>query len=136
MAHPPASSLPKLSIGLPVYSGEGALAEALGHVLAQSFGNFEIIISGNASTDSTSPFSREYANRDARIHDFPSDKNLGAIANFNWTFELSRAPLVKWAAHEDSTVVLARSGTTFLGEYGQAFPIDSDIETCLTSKGC
>ncbi len=42
---------PKVSIGLPVYNGENFLAEAIESILKQTFTDFELIISDNASTD-------------------------------------------------------------------------------------
>jgi glycosyltransferase involved in cell wall biosynthesis len=151
MAHPPVDPKPRLSIGLPVYNGEKFLPQALDCLLAQSFGNFEIIISDNASTDLTGQICREYAGRDNRIRYFRSDTNLGAIANFNRTFELSAAPLFKWAAHddlhhgtylercvrlldEDPAAVLAHSATAFIDDDGQAFPLDSDTEAYVDPK--
>src|SRR5262249_46193472 len=127
MACPFAPPLPKLSIGLPVYNGERFLPKSLDHLLGQTFSDFEIVVNDNASTDRTSQICREYALRDPRIRYFRNDQNMGAIANFNRTFELSAAaPLFKWAAHDDlhhttylencirlldddSTVVLAHS---------------------------
>jgi len=44
---------PPLSIGLPVYNGEKFLPQALECLLAQTFGDFEILIGDNASTDRT-----------------------------------------------------------------------------------
>lgn len=151
MANPSGSLGPKLSIGLPVYNAERFLPLALDHFLAQTFENFEIIISDNASTDCTSQICREYVNRDARIRYFRNQTNLGAIANFNRTFELSAAPLFKWAAHddlhrgsylescvrlldEDPLVILAHSGTAFIGDDGQAFPLEVDTDTYVDPK--
>ena len=45
--------IPLVSIGLPVYNGERYLAEAIESLLAQDYKNIEIIISDNASTDTT-----------------------------------------------------------------------------------
>jgi glycosyltransferase involved in cell wall biosynthesis len=149
--HRPVSLAPKLSIGLPVYNAEEFLPQALDCLLAQTFRNFEILISDNASTDRTTQICREYVSRDNRIRYFRSDTNLGAIANFNRTFELSAAPLFKWAAHddlhrsnylescvrlldEDPAVVLAHSGTAFIRDDGQAFPIDSDSGAYVDPK--
>ena len=42
--------MPRISIGLPVYNGERYLKEAIDSVLAQTFRDFELIISDNAST--------------------------------------------------------------------------------------
>jgi hypothetical protein len=47
------SVVPRLSIGLPVYNGERYLNESLDSLLGQSYENFELIISDNASTDGT-----------------------------------------------------------------------------------
>ena len=44
---------PLLSIGMPVYNGERYVEESIESILEQSFTDFELIISDNASTDST-----------------------------------------------------------------------------------
>ncbi|WP_353813055.1 MULTISPECIES: glycosyltransferase [unclassified Moorena] len=55
---------PRLSIGLPVYNGEEFLREALDSILAQTFEDFELIISDNCSTDATEEICREYQAKD------------------------------------------------------------------------
>ena len=52
------STSPRLTIGLPVYNGEKYVAESLEALLGQSFTDFELIISDNASTDSTGDICR------------------------------------------------------------------------------
>lgn len=150
MSHSPAGC-PKLSIGLPVYNGEAFVPQAIDHLLAQSFCDFEIIISDNASTDRTSQICLQYANRDRRIRYVRNEMNVGAIANFNRTFELSRAPLFKWAAHDDlhrptylencvglleqdAATVLAHSATAFIDDAGREFPYDSETETYVDPR--
>lgn len=151
MPHSPNGHMMKLSIGLPVYNGEKLLPQALDHLLAQTFRDFEIIISDNASTDRTAEICRAYADRDTRIRYVRSQINLGAIANFNRTFELSTAPLFKWAAHDDlhdstyleecirildtdPTVILAHSATAFIGDDGEVFAFDANTETYIDPK--
>ena len=51
-ANPTHDGVP-LSIALPVYNGENYLDDAIRSILGQSFGAFELIICGNASTDGT-----------------------------------------------------------------------------------
>ena len=45
--------VPKVSIGMPIYNGEKFIRKALDSLLAQTFTDFELIISDNASTDRT-----------------------------------------------------------------------------------
>ena len=47
------STVPKLSVGLPVYNGSAYVAESIEALLGQTFEDFELIISDNASTDDT-----------------------------------------------------------------------------------
>jgi glycosyltransferase involved in cell wall biosynthesis len=92
---------PRLSIGLPVYNGETFLRAALDSLLAQSFGDFEIIISDNASTDKTAEICQEYVAKDQRIQYSHLNQNIGAAPNFNYVFNLARGEFFKWAAHDD-----------------------------------
>jgi glycosyltransferase involved in cell wall biosynthesis len=90
-----------VSIGLPVFNGEEFLSYAIGSILAQTYTDFELIISDNASTDGTEAICREYAASDRRIRYYRNDRNLGAAVNFNRTFELASGEYFKWAAHDD-----------------------------------
>jgi polysaccharide pyruvyl transferase WcaK-like protein/glycosyltransferase involved in cell wall biosynthesis len=92
---------PTLSIGLPVYNGERYLAEALDALLAQTYTDFELIISDNASTDRTAEICRDYAARDDRIRYLRQPVNIGAQPNHNATLDLARGRYFKWASHDD-----------------------------------
>ncbi len=92
---------PRVSIGLPVYNGERYLAEALDSILDQTFRDFELIVSDNASTDRTEEIARAYAQRDPRIRYVRNRINLGATRNFNRVFALASAEYFKWVAVDD-----------------------------------
>lgn len=92
---------PRLSIGLPVYNGERYLGESLEAILGQDFGDFELIVSDNASSDRTAEIAREAAARDPRVTWSRSAINVGAAANFDRVFRRARAPLFKWACADD-----------------------------------
>ena len=95
------SRKPKVSIGLPVYNGENYLSDAIECLLAQTYSDFELIISDNASTDGTQQICESYARRDSRIRYFRETTNQGVVRNFNRAFELARGEYFKWAAHDD-----------------------------------
>ena len=74
---------PKVSIGLPVYNGENYIAEAIQLILAQTYTDFELIISDNASTDNTAGICAYFIAIDSRIHYFRNSENLGAGRNYD-----------------------------------------------------
>ncbi len=93
--------MPRVSVGLPVYNGENFIKDALDSILAQTFEDFELIISDNASTDGTQQICRQYTSKDQRIRYIRNDGNIGASKNFNQVFELSSGEYFKWIAHDD-----------------------------------
>lgn len=95
------ATTPAVTIGMPVYNAGRHLREALDSLLAQTFGDFEVVISDNASTDDTAAIVQEYAARDARFRLVRQEANRGAAANFNIVFELARGRYFKWFAHDD-----------------------------------
>ena len=91
----------KVSIGMPVYNGEEFLRFAIDSILAQTCGDFELVISDNASTDATESICRDYAAKDARIKYQRNAVNIGASENYNIVFRRSTAPYFKWASSND-----------------------------------
>jgi len=59
---------------MPVYNGERFLTKALDSLLAQDYGNFELIILDNLSTDRTREICLNYAKKDARIRYILDDR--------------------------------------------------------------
>ena len=94
-------SIPRVSIGMPVYNGGQFLEQALDSILAQDFTDFELIISDNASTDDTESICRRYSTRDGRIRYYRNKQNMGAAWNYNRLVELGRGQYFRWAAHDD-----------------------------------
>lgn len=92
---------PLLTIGMPIYNGENYLSESIESILSQSFTNFKLIISDNASTDNTEDICRRFASYDNRIQYVRNQYNLGASQNFNELVKLSNTKYFKWAAADD-----------------------------------
>lgn len=91
----------RVSIGLPVYNGARYLAATLDSILAQTYTDFELIISDNASTDETEEICRTYAGSDERIRYHRNAVNLGLSKNYSKVFELSSGEYFKWATYDD-----------------------------------
>lgn len=92
---------PIVSIGMPVYNGERYLRQTLDCIASQTFSDFELIISDNASADATGDICREYASRDSRIRYHRNEENLGASWNYKRVFELSTGKYFRWAPADD-----------------------------------
>ncbi|MFZ5871128.1 MAG: glycosyltransferase family 2 protein [Actinomycetota bacterium] len=92
---------PNVSVGLPVYNGERYLAEAIDSILSQDYGDLELIVCDNGSTDATPRIAADAARRDARVSVHRSGTNRGAAWNYNRAVALARGRFFKWAAHDD-----------------------------------
>lgn len=94
-------SLPRLTVGLPVFNGANYLAASLEALLGQTYGDFELIISNNASTDSTADICHHYASQDSRIRYFRQANNIGCAPNHNFVISRARGEFFKTASHDD-----------------------------------
>jgi len=92
---------PAVSIGMPVYNGERYIRAALDSVLAQTFADFELLISDNCSTDKTRDICTEYSEKDPRIKYIRQPENLGGHWNFNFVTQNVTGSLITWLAHDD-----------------------------------
>jgi glycosyltransferase involved in cell wall biosynthesis len=92
---------PLVSIGIPVYNGERSINQALDALRAQTYDNLELVISDNASTDSTGEICREYAAKDRRIKYFRNPVNVGLYENFRRVVTLATGEFFMWAAADD-----------------------------------
>jgi len=93
------SSIPAISVLLPVYNGMPYLRTSLESVLGQSFINFELLIVDDGSKDG----SWEYllSCEDKRIVTYRNESNKGLFYNLNFLLQKSKAPLFKLWAQDD-----------------------------------
>lgn len=92
---------PLISIGMPVYNGAKYIRKALDSLLEQTFADFELIISDNASTDATESICRRYAEQDSRIRYIRQPKNIDALPNFQFVLNEANGEYFMWAASDD-----------------------------------
>ena len=92
---------PRVSVGLVVYNGERYLESSIEALLGQTYGDFELVISDNGSTDDTEAISRAAVARDDRVRYSRSDTNRGVAWNLNNVAHLGRGEYFVWASHDD-----------------------------------
>ena len=90
-----------LTIGFAVFNGEKFLRRRLENILSQTFEDFSLIISDNASTDKTSNICQEYQKKDSRIKYFRQPSNIGGTNNFLWLIDKAETEYFVWAAVDD-----------------------------------
>ncbi|HZF16509.1 MAG TPA: glycosyltransferase family A protein [Steroidobacteraceae bacterium] len=97
----PSSHTPRVSIGMPVYNGERWLATTIDSLRRQTFADFELIISDNASEDQSAAICLRHAAEDARIRYLRQPSNIGANRNYLAVLREARGPYFKWASSND-----------------------------------
>lgn len=91
----------KVSIGMPVYNGGDLISYAISSLLAQTYSDFELIISDNCSEDRTSIICKAFAEKDNRIRYYRQSQNIGAAPNFEFVLTKATGEFFMWAAHDD-----------------------------------
>lgn len=84
-----------------MYNGGACLRRMLDALLNQTFADFEIIISDNASADDTQSICAEYTARDGRIRYFRQDQNMGPEWNYQFVVMQGRGRYFMWSACDD-----------------------------------
>src|SRR5882757_3379553 len=93
----------KVVVGLPVFNGQKYIAAAIDSHLSQSFGDFDLVISDNGSTDATPAICADYASKDPRVKYLRSAENRGILWNHRRVFDAIESPnqYFRWAASDD-----------------------------------
>ena len=92
---------PRVSFGVPVRNGEASIGRCLDSILGQTLEDFEVIVSDNASTDSTCGIVDAYAARDSRVRLSVHPENVGLIENFNHVARLAGGEFFRWVGADD-----------------------------------
>lgn len=84
--------MPLFSIVIPVRDRANMLRYALQSVLNQTYGNYEVVVSDNCSSDNTGDVVREF--NDGRIRYFRTDKVLPMHENYEFVFSKAKGDWV------------------------------------------
>jgi glycosyltransferase involved in cell wall biosynthesis len=135
-----------VSLGLPVFNGERFLRQSLDSILAQTYEDFELVVSDNASTDSTPDILRDYQRRDQRIRVIRQSTNVGVARNWNAVAQQASGAYFKFVSSNDEyapalvadcvdvlqrdpSVVLCYGRTQFVSEAGAPMHVhDEDFD--------
>ena len=71
--------MPKISIIIPIFNAESYLIRAIESCLAQSFGDFEVILVDDKSVDKSLQIALDFAKRDSRVIVVKNPRNLGTF---------------------------------------------------------
>ena len=86
---------------MPVQNGGKTLRRALDSLVSQTYQDFKMVISDNASTDATQSICQEFAQRDSRLIYIRQPQDLGAERNFDFVFSRADTEFFVWAAADD-----------------------------------
>src|SRR6188472_297035 len=115
MSGAPVTSDPTVSVVMPVYNGAGYLGEALNSILAQTYGDFEVVAVDDGSSDESWTILASYGARDDRVRPHRLAQNAGHHVASNTAIELSRGRFIARLDQDDlaDRSRLARTVDTF-----------------------
>ncbi|HLP07705.1 MAG TPA: glycosyltransferase family A protein [Opitutaceae bacterium] len=87
-------SEPLFSIAIAAHNYAHYLDEAVRSVLAQTCGDYEILISDDRSADNTFSVAQRFAERDPRVRCWRNERNLGSRGNINKCYREARGRFV------------------------------------------
>ena len=93
------STVPKVSVVIPVYNCRAYVAEAIESILHQTYTDFELVLIDDASTDGSVKVIRSYS--DPRIRVVCNEANLGIPKTHNKGVELARGEYIAMLDHDD-----------------------------------
>jgi glycosyltransferase involved in cell wall biosynthesis len=94
-------NLPLVTIGIPAYNREVLLKRAIESTLSQDYGNIEVIVSDNASTDNTESVCKLFCETDTRFKYIRHSTNRGPKANFNEVLVKASGQYFMWLGDDD-----------------------------------
>lgn len=140
---------PQVSILIPVYNRADCIQQTLTSALEQTFGDFEVVVVDNCSTDATWELVQQFAARDARLRVFRNDSNIGPVRNWLRCVREARGELIKilWSddlLHRDflaeAVPLMANAAVGFVYSPAVIFfgesPLEGGVLYDRTPAGC
>lgn len=127
---------PLVSVAVITYNGEQYIRQQLDSVLGQSYENLDIVISDDASTDTTPTIAREYS-VDSRVRYIENQSNVGIRENLNRVIPNLRGDYIAICDQDDiwdckKIELLMNKISGFSAAYADSELIDAD--GCVIGK--
>jgi glycosyltransferase involved in cell wall biosynthesis len=123
---------PLVSVAMATCEGERFLAAQLDSLLAQSWGNLEIVVSDDLSTDRTWEILQQYAGR-GRVRILRNERRLGIAKNFENAVRACTGELIALSDQDD--IWKPEKIRTLVGELGDFSLIYGRVEEVLGANG-
>lgn len=91
----------KVDILMATYNGEKYIDEQIQSILSQTYSNFNLIISDDASTDNTQKILKKYEQLDERVKIYINKKNVGFIKNFSKLCSYASSSICMFSDQDD-----------------------------------
>ena len=123
---------PKISITLPNYNHGKYLKDCIQAVLSQTYGNFELLITDDGSTDQSRDIIDWFANRDNRIKPIYFSKNSGALAAHTACFSRAKGELLYSYSADDciTSSLFFEKAVVALAKFPQAGGVFGQAHIC------
>jgi glycosyltransferase involved in cell wall biosynthesis len=95
------SKIPLVSIAMATYNGANYISHQIRSIVQQSYQNLEIIITDDASTDSTPAVLEDFRNKHPNIKIFSNQANLGITATFEHSIRNCRGDYIAISDQDD-----------------------------------
>ena len=92
---------PLVSVIMPSYNAERYIAESIESVLAQTYGNWELVITDDCSTDSTPTIAEAYGKKDPRIKFCVAKQHGGIAETRNLSLQRAQGKFIAFLDNDD-----------------------------------
>ena len=116
--------MPKISVIVSVYNAISTIERCLNSILEQSFGDFELLIIDDGSTDGTAMICDDYAKMDSRVIVYHQE-NSGISASRELGVQVAKG---EYSIHVDSDDWMERGMLEAL--YSKALSSEADVVIC------
>ncbi len=92
--------MPLISVVMCTYNGEHFLRQQIDSILSQTYPNIELVISDDASTDSTVGILNEYRSN-PKVSIYTTERNRGYMDNFVYAFSMAKGRYLSLSDQDD-----------------------------------